>query len=136
LPTGVLRRRVCAANVTTDNPGRLAKALKRPLKIGNREAAALPVDNRLFNVQAIEIDCDVDIFAGDASRKFFKTLVPIVAQDCALALSILFRSLVCPRMHFKHSGAFRTTIAENLVRPPAFEVAATPNARMSHIWKF
>src|SRR5207247_1330697 len=27
-------------------------------------------------------------------------------------------------------------VAENLVWPPTFEVAATPNTRMSHIWKF
>jgi hypothetical protein len=39
-------------------------------------------------------------------------------------------------MHFKNSGAFRTTVPENLVRPPAFEVAATPNTRMPHIWNF
>ena len=136
LPTSVIRRRVCAANVTTHNPGRLAKALKRPLKIGNREAAALPVRHRLFEAQAIEIDGDVDIFAGDAFRKFFKMLAPIVVQNCAFSLSIPLRSIVCPRMHFKNSGAFRATVPENLVRPPAFEVAATPNTRMPHIWNF
>jgi hypothetical protein len=38
-------------------------------------------------------------------------------------------------MDFKNSGAFRATIAENLVRPPTFEIVATPNARKPHIWK-
>ena len=112
------------------------KFSKRPLKIGDREAAALPVRHRLFDAQAIEIDRDVDIFAGETFRKFFKTLAPIITQDRALPLSIFQRPIVCPRMHFKNSGAFRATIAENLVRPPTFEIAATPNTRKPHIWKF
>ena len=112
------------------------KLSKRPLKIGDREATALPVRHRLFDAQAIEIDRDVDIFAGETFRKFFKTLAPIIAQNCALPLSIFHRPIVCPRMHFKNSGAFGATIAENLVRPPAFEIAATPNTRKPHIWKF
>src|SRR5206468_9782771 len=44
--------------------------------------------------------------------------------------------IVCPRMNFKNSGVFGTTIAENLVRPPTFEIAAAPNTRKLYIWKF
>ena len=62
---------------------KFAQFSKRPLKIGHREATALPVRHRLFDAQAIEIDRDVDIFVGETFRKFFKTLAPILAQNCA-----------------------------------------------------
>ena len=39
-------------------------------------------------------------------------------------------------MHIKKSGAFRAAIAENLIWPPAFKIAATPNTRAQHIWEF
>ncbi len=39
-------------------------------------------------------------------------------------------------MDFKNSGAFGATIAENLVRPPTFEIAAAPNTRKPYSWKF
>ena len=39
-------------------------------------------------------------------------------------------------MHLKKSGAFRAAIAENLMWPPAFKIATTPNAHTRHIWKF
>ena len=109
---------------------------KRPLKIGDRKAAALPVGHRFFDAQAIEIDRDVDIFAGETFRKFFKTFAPIITQYRTFTLSIFQWPIVCPRMHFKNSGAFRATVAENLVRPPTFEIAAAPNTRQPYIWKF
>ena len=39
-------------------------------------------------------------------------------------------------MDFKNSGAFGATIAENLVRPPTFEIAAAPNTHKPYIRKF
>src|SRR4029077_8726478 len=39
-------------------------------------------------------------------------------------------------MDFKNSGTFRATIAEKLVRPPTFEIAAAPNTRKPYIGKF
>src|SRR5205814_3278935 len=122
-----------AANVATSDTGRFAQFFKRPLKIGHREATALPVRHRLCHAEAVEIDRDIDIFAGETFRKFFKTLAPILAQDCALALSIFHWPIVCPRMNFKNSGAFGTTIAENLVRPPTFEIAAALNTRKPYL---
>jgi hypothetical protein len=61
---------------------------------------------------------------------------PIIAQYRTLALSIFHRPIVCPGMHFKNPGAFGATVAENLMRPPAFEITATPNAHASYVWKF
>jgi hypothetical protein len=39
-------------------------------------------------------------------------------------------------MHFKNSGAFRTTIAEDPMGPPTFEIAAAPNTREPYISEF
>src|SRR4029077_8736171 len=125
-----------AADVTSNNTGKFAQFSKRPLKIGDREAATLPIGHRLFDTQAIEIDRDVDIFAGETFRKFFKTLAPILAQDRALTLSIFQRAIVCPRMHLKNSRALGATSAEKLVRPPTFEIAAAPDTHKPYIGKF
>jgi len=72
----------------------------------------------------------------EAFRKLLETLAPILTEDGALSLSIFHWAIVCPRMYFKCARAFSATIAENLVRPPAFEITATPNAHTSHMWKF
>src|SRR5947199_176980 len=100
------------------------------------ETATFPVCHRLFSAQAIEVDGDVDIFASGASQKILKALPPVITQDCAFAFSILLVSIVCPGVHNENSSAFRATVAENLMWPPAFKIAATPNTRTRHIWKF
>src|SRR5215472_15050012 len=125
-----------AADISTDNTGRFAQFSKSPLKIGHREAAALPVRYRLFQAQAIEVDCDIDIFGGETLRKFFKTTAPVITQDRALPLPIFQRPIVCPRMNFKNSGVFRTTVAEDLMWPPTFKIVAAPDTRKPYIWKF
>ena len=87
----------------------------------------------MFDAQTIEIDRDVDIFAGEKFRKFFKTVAPIITQNRALPRSIFQWPIVCPRMDFKSSGAFRATITKKLVRPPTFEIAAAPDTRMLYM---
>ena len=101
-----MRRRIRAANVATSDRSKFAKLSERPIKIGHREATTLPVRHRLFHAEAVEIDRNVDIFAGETFRKFFKTLAPTITQNRALTLSIFQRPIVCPRMDFKISGAF------------------------------
>ena len=136
LPTRIFGRRIRAANIATDDTRKFAQFSKRPLKIGCREAAALPVRRCLFDVQAVEIDRDVDIFARETFRKFFKTLAPGITQDGALPLLIFQGPSVRPRMDFKNSGAFSAPIAEDLVRPPTFEIAAAPNTGEPNAWNF
>src|SRR5262249_19664297 len=109
---------------------------ERSLKVRQGDPSAFPVSHRLLQPQTIDIDCDVDVLAGEAFRKFFKTLAPIVSKNGASTLLIFHGPIVCPRMHFKSSGAFRAPVAENLVWPPAFEIAATPNSRAAYIRKF
>ena len=132
----IFRRRIRAANIATDDPARFVQRSERPLKIDNREPAALPICHRLFDAQAIKIDCDVDSFVSEALRKLLKTIAPIFAKYGALSLSILYRPIVCPRMHFKNPGAFSATVAENLMRPPTFEITAAPNCHMLDVRKF
>src|SRR5262249_30240029 len=135
LPTCIMRWRISAADVSTDDTARFAQFSKRPLKIGHRKAAALPVRHRLFQAQAIEVDCDVDVFWTETLRKFFKTTAPVITQNRALPLPIFQWPIVCPRMNFKNSGAFRTTVAEDLMRPPTFKIVAAPDTRKPYIWQ-
>lgn len=66
----------------------------------------------------------------------FKMLAPILRQNRASPLLIFHWPIVRPRMDFKFPGAFCATVPENLMRPPTFEIAATPNSDAANIWKF
>ena len=63
-------------------------------------------------------------------------LAPIVAKNRASPLSIFRRAIISPRMHSQDPGALRAAVPENLVRPPAFEISATPDTRTLHMRKF
>ena len=132
----IFRRRIGAANVATDDPAGFAQPSKRPLKIGDREPAALPICHRLFNVQTIKIDRDVDISVSETLRKLLKTLAPILTKNCAPPLLVFAWSIVCPRMHFKNPGAFSAAVTEDLVRPPTFEISAAPNCYVLDLREF
>src|SRR2546430_6330576 len=124
-----------AANVATKDPEKFARLPERPLKLDNREPAALPICHCLFDPKAIEVDCDVNIFAPDGFQKLLKTVTPIFAKNGALALSIFHGTIVCPGMDFQSACVFGVTVAEDLVRPPAFKIPATPNAHPAHVRK-
>src|SRR4030095_1631697 len=109
---------------------------QRPFKILNRESAGLPVRHCLFGSKTIEVDRDINVFSGEASDELFKKRPPIVAKDCSLALPIFHRPVVRPPADFKNAGAFGASVAKDLVRPPAFEIAATPHAYAVHVWEF
>src|SRR6266516_3170811 len=63
-------------------------------------------------------------------------LAPIFTKNGTLALSIFHRPIICPRVHSKNPCSFSATVAEDLVRPPTFEVASAPTADAAHLWKF
>src|SRR5262249_51466619 len=79
---------------------------------------------------------DVDIFVNEAFRKLLKAFTPILAKDSSSSFPIFRRPIVRPRMHFKNSGAFSATVAENLVWPPAFEIGTAPNCHMLDVREF
>ena len=62
-------------------------------------------------------------------------LPPIVAQNGSSPFSVFYGTVVGPGMNLKKAGAFGATIAENLDGPPAFKIAATPDADLSHVWQ-
>src|SRR6202048_3375216 len=63
-------------------------------------------------------------------------LAPIITQNRAAPLSIFERPPIGPRVDFELAGAFRPAIAENLLRPPAFEISAAPDADFLNARKF
>src|SRR5262249_17148641 len=98
----IFRRRIGAANVATDDPAGFGQPSKAQLKTGDEDPAAPQFFHRLFNVQKIKIDRDVDISGSEILRKLLKTLAPILTKNCAPPLLVFAWSIVCPRMHFKN----------------------------------
>src|SRR5581483_8913316 len=132
-PPGIMWGRVSAADVAGDNARGFAQSLQCPYKIDNGEAAVLPVGHRFVAAKTIEVDGDVDIFAGDSPDKSLKSFPPIRPHNRAATMSILRRSIVGPRMDFEFAGAFRAPIPKNLPRPPAFEITTAPYAHLLHV---
>src|SRR2546428_9219389 len=135
-PTRILRRRVGATNIASNNLRGLAQLPERPFKISNGEAASFPIRHCIAPIETVKIDRDVNVFSAGRFQKLVKVLAPIVTKDGAATAPIFQWPIVCPRMDLKNACAFGATVAENLVRPPAFEVAATPNAHTAHLRKF
>jgi len=135
-PTRVLRIGISTTNIAGDDARSFAEFFQCPDKIDNVEAAAFPVRHGFFGTNAIEVDRNVEICSIEIRGKVFEFPSPIFTQNCAATLSIFHRPIVRPRVHFKFARAFRATVAENLVRPPAFEIAATPNTHAPYMWKF
>lgn len=63
-------------------------------------------------------------------------LAPVVAQNGAATLSIFRGPLIRPGVNVENARSFCATVAEKLVRPPAFKISATPNANPAHVRKF
>ena len=60
----IFRRRKGAANIASDDLRLRAQLREGPPNIVEREASALPIRDRVFPPQAIEVDRDVNIRAG------------------------------------------------------------------------
>jgi len=134
-PARVLRFRIGSTNIAADDLCVPAQFFKRPLEVGHCESSALPIRHRIFRAQTIEIDCDVNIRAAKTSRKVFKLIAPVFAQDRSATLSIFHRPIVGPRMDFQSSAALSAAISKNIVRPPAFKISATPDRDALHMFE-
>lgn len=125
----IRRRRKRTANVAAHNSrSRRTQLSQRPNHIVHRESTAFPIRDRLFRAQTIKIDRDVDIRSRQLTGEPRETLAPIRAQDRPAPGLIGDGTVVRPGMHFESSLAFRAPVAEELARPPALEVSATPHA--------
>lgn len=134
-PAHVLRRGICAANITANGSRLRSQVRKRPLQIGNAESSVLPVCHRVFIAKTIEIDRHVNIRPAEVRDKLFEQGAPVFLEDRAGTLSILRWAIVGPRMNFEPPAALRAAIGEDIVRPPAFKISATPDRNMFDVRK-
>ena|SRR6266446_5494749 len=63
-------------------------------------------------------------------------VAPVATENRPSTLPIFHRTLVGPGMDLKDARTFGAAVAENLMGPPAFEIAATPNTYAAHLRKF
>ena len=134
-PARVSRLGKSAADVASNDGAFLAQFSQGPGKIDDGEAAIFPISHNFVGAQRIKIDRDVNIGASYAIDELFEMLAPIVSQDRAAPLSIFLRPIISPGMDFKLARAFRPAVAENLLRPPAFEISAAPDADLLNVRK-
>ena len=135
-PARVLRFGISTTNIAGDDVRSFAQFFQCPHKIANVEPAAFPIGHGFSCANTIEVDRNVELCSAETGGKVLEFPSPIFTQNCAATLSIFYRSIIRPRVHFKFARAFRAAIAENLVRPPAFKIAATPDAHALHMRKF
>ena len=126
----ILRHRKRATDVGADDPRVAPQFNQRPYDIVERETPAFPVRNRVGLPQAIEVDRDVNIRRRQLAGEAGKFVAPVRQQDRASSQLMCLRSAVSPGMNFQPALAFRAAVPKKLARPPAFEIAATPNARL------
>ena len=135
-PARVLRFGISTTNIAGDDVRSFAQFFQCPHKIANVEPAAFPIGHGFSCANTIEVDRNVELCSAETGGKVLEFPSPIFTQNCAATLSIFHRPIIRPRVHFKFAGAFRTTVAENLARPPTFEIAAPPHAHESDVRKF
>lgn len=135
-PARISRFGVCAANVAGDDARTFAYFFQCPDKIANIKSAVFPIRDGFFLAEAIKVNRYVDVCAGKIGGKVFELLSPIFRQDRPTTFSIFHAPAIRPRMHLKFVSPFSATVSENLIRPPTFEIAATPYTYRLHIRKF
>jgi hypothetical protein len=109
---------------------------QRPCQILNGEFSVLPICDRFFGSEAIEIDRHIHIRASQSTHEFRETLPPVRAQDRAAPILLRRRTIVRPRMNLEPPSALGPPVSEKLPRPPAFEIPAAPDAHFLHMGQF
>jgi len=61
---------------------------------------------------------------------------PVAAQNGAATLSIFRGPLIRPGVNVESARSFCATVAEKLMRPPAFKISAAPNRDVLYVRKF
>lgn len=131
------RWRKCPANIARRDPNiRGAQLREGPRDISCGEPSALPVRNGLVGPQAIKIDRDIHVRSTQFSGEVLEMVTPIRAQDRAAASLVGTRTIIRPRVYIEPSRTLRAPIPEKLVRPPALEIPAAPDADFSYVGKF
>lgn len=100
---------------------------QRPRHVVESEPAALPIRDRVVGPQTIEIDRDIQVRSSEGLRELGEFRPPIPAHNSSAPILIRRRPLVRPRMNLQLAGSLCAPIAEELPRPPALEISATPD---------
>src|ERR1041385_7527737 len=106
-----------------------------PDKIGSGETAILPIRYCLLHPKTIEIDRHIQVGAVEGAGKLIEMLAPILAENRAASFLIPPGTIVSPRTHFQLAGVLGTMIPENVMGPPAFEIATAPDVELAHVRK-
>jgi len=133
LPARIDRLGKRSTNIARQDLRDRAQFSQCPEEICYRKLPAFPICDRFFAAKTIKIDRHINIGATKIADKAFEVFAPVIPQNRASSLSILRRPIVCPWMYFKNARTFSATVTENLVRPPALEISATPNRAVLHM---
>src|SRR5438067_7096023 len=137
LRSGVDGRGKCGAHTASPDPRpRGAQLGQRPGHILEREPPTLPVRDSVLGAQAIEIDRDIHIRLSQFAGESREVLPPVRAQDRAAPILIRSRTIVRPWTNVEPAFPFRAPVPENLMRPPALEIAAAPDADFLDVRQF
>lgn len=132
----IFRRGKSAANIASDDLRLRAQLRESPHHIVEREPSALPIRGRVLRPQTIEIDRDVNVRAGQSLDKLRELCPPVRGNDCAPSILLRSRAPVGPGMNFQFTASFGTPVSKELPRPPALEIAASPDADLLDKRKF
>ena len=109
---------------------------QRPRHVVNGKAAALPIRDRVVRAQAIQIDGDVQVRSSQGVRELGELCPPICTHYSSAPILVRRRPVVRPGMNFQFTASFGPPVSEELSRPPAFEIPATPDANLLDEGKF
>ncbi len=78
-PAGISWLGKRTADIAGDDAAGSAQFTQRPLKIGSRETAALPICHRLLCAQTVEIDRDINFGSAKVVHEQFEMFAPVLA---------------------------------------------------------
>ena len=133
--SGVSRRGKRAADITGDYARGICVIRAMPIPDLHRESAAFPIGHRLFRAQTIEIDRDVNGFAGEFLGEAKETPLPILPNDRAATLARRGRAIVGPRSNFKRPSRSAPGSQKYCVAT-RFQNSRSPIRSLSHVRKF
>ena len=110
--------------------------LQSPPNVIEIKSSAFPICTGVIRRQTIQIDRNVNVRADQLAGELFKLVPPIFAQNRAAPFLCARRPIIRPGMDRQRPSAFRFAIAKNLMRPPAFEISATPDRDLPDVRQF
>ncbi len=85
-PASIVCRRMRSAEISTDDPGTLSNLLDSPSDVTGKKHSLLPIGDRAFFIEAVEIDRYINSFAVKCLGKVGKNFPPITRGNARPAL--------------------------------------------------